>query len=570
MISRWLLAPVLLCGQAYSSDYYCDTDPCEEQTQTSIGIQGIFLTERMDDIIPEGRPEMTGIQMMDIEIPGGAECLGLILEPYLGREVTKETVIEIKQQIMTYYVDQGMRMLGVSVPSQITKGGVVQFLITKKSFGSPIYIGEGWYDCEKLGCYLDVCPNQEICEDTLLNDLAWLNFNPFRYARMRYVQSDERDVVDIEFEVKTRRAIRFYERADNTGFASSGYGRFYSGVILGNMFNRGDILSLEYQFSNKFKRLQEFTGNYTCYLPWQHIFSLYGMYASVKPIVPFNSIHARAYQVKPRYTIIFKPLYTPFQQRVTFGFDYKYTNSSILNLSTLEGQIQPLPGALRREINITQLLLEYTLFHHICNHDISFDLQFYASPFKFLPHQSNQAYNAQRPHSKPLYCYLYVTAGDVYTVCNTMTISLLLRGQVASRTLPAAELFSIGGYDTVRGYHEAEVTGDNGFIANLELRTLPFCVTPKNRGKILFLAFLDFGLSNNWNVTQSVVPGAKRIPHTQYLLGIGPGLRYSINPNFQFRCDYGFKLHKLFRGNLSDNQLLRGSGQVHLGALASF
>lgn len=565
-----ILAPAFLCGQPCLAQPCCESDDCEQQEQTSMGIQGIFLTESMEEIMPDGRPMVTGIQVMDVDVPGGIDCLASILEPYLGCPMTTETLIEIKQQIMNYYIDQGMRMMGVSVPSQITAGGVVQFLVIRKRFGNPTYIGEGWYDCEKLGCYLDVCPHQEICEDTLLNDLAWLNFNPFRQARMRYVPSDEQDVIDIEFEAKTRRSVRLYQRGDNTGSANTGYGRLYSGIIYGNMFGRGDILSFEYQFSNHFHRLQEYTANYTCYLPWKHIFTLYGMYASAKPSVPFNQNRAHAYEVLPRYTIPFKPLYTPLQQSVIFGFDYKHSDSAIINLSSLVGTIQPVPGAVRQEINVTQLMLGYTLYDTLCNHSLYFNFEFYASPFTFLEHQSNHAYSRQRPHAKAKYCYLYMTAGDVITVCDSMTVSLLLRGQIASNTLPATELFSIGGFDTVRGYHEAEISGDNGFIANLELRTLPFCVTPKNNGRVILLAFVDFGLSNNRFIRQSVAPGARRIPHTQYLLGVGPGLRYTINPYFQFRCDYGFKLHKLIGGGLVNGRLLGGFGQVHLGALISF
>jgi hemolysin activation/secretion protein len=46
-----------------------------------------------------------------------------------------------------------------------------------------------------------------------------------------------------------------------------------------------------------------------------------------------------------------------------------------------------------------------------------------------------------------------------------------IQGQVADGPLVSSEQLSIGGLDTVRGYLESEVLGDNGIVGNLELRS---------------------------------------------------------------------------------------------------
>lgn len=566
--SRWLVPSFLLCAEILSTQLQATS---MEQPSTSKGIQGIVLTGNPEEVLPEGRPGMDGVYAIDIEIPGGARALGDLLEPFLGKPVTKKTVIAIKQKIMTYYVDQGIKMIGVELPAQRTKGGVVQFLVIRKRFGKPIYKGESLFDEEQLNDRLGISPGQEIADDVLQTNLSWLNKNPFSYTKMKYVKGDERDVLDIEFTSKSRSPIRVYVKGDNTGSAHTGYGRLYTGFAWGNAFFRGDILSFEFTTSNEFKRLQKYSANYTCFLPWQHIFNVYGSYAIVKPSSPNAKITAHAWEVAPRYTIPFRPIYTPLQRSLSFEFDVKNTNSSIINLNS-GGTIQPAAGRTRtrKEIYITQIVSNYTRYNSFRKHSTTFDLTFALAPFKFLPHQTKRDYNKIRPHSRPQYCYLNITAGDVITIPETLTIAVLLRGQIASTTLPSTELFNIGGYDTVRGYHEAVCSGDNGFIANLEFRTPKYKIFPCCKGKLLFLAFVDYGISNNWFIKQSTNPRAKHIPHTLSLLGVGPGMRYTINPNFQFRCDYGFKLHHLF-ANTKDLKVLRGGfGQWHVGALASF
>src|SRR5262249_7456373 len=51
------------------------------------------------------------------------------------------------------------------------------------------------------------------------------------------------------------------------------------------------------------------------------------------------------------------------------------------------------------------------------------------------------------------------------------TLSLRVDGQVASEPLISNEQFGAGGVNSVRGYHEGEVFGDNGWHVSLEQKT---------------------------------------------------------------------------------------------------
>lgn len=570
MISKWLIAPFLLCGEILSTQLHAQ-EAQQQPPKKARGIHGIFLTSKREDIISTGRPDATGIQVMDFNVPGGAQPLIKLLEPYLGKPVKKKTVIEIKQKIMTYYVEQGNSMIGVEIPSQKTVGGVIQILVIQKRFGRPVYKGEALFNNERLGRLLSIEPGQEIAEDVLRNNLSWLNKNPFHVTDMKFVPGEEPDVINIQFTSKKRRPIRTYVKGDNTGSATTGYGRIATGFAWGNAMWRGDLLSFEYKFSNEFNRLQNYNTNYTCFLPWKHILTVYGTYAKAKPANPKSRITAISWQARARYNIPFRPLYKPFQQSLAFEFDVKHTNSSVFNLSGTEPIIQPLTNPrVNKQIYVTEFLIDYTAFNKIGKHSLNFNINVGGMPFTFLPQQSRKEYNRIRPHSKPKFVRLGITFGDVITFKSRSSISILLRTQLTPWTLPSTELYSLGGYNTVRGYHQSEIAGDNAFVANLELRSPDYKTMPKKKGRLTGLVFIDYGLCNNLYHKQSKKPGAKRIPHTEHLLGMGPGIRYNVNPTFQLRMDYGFKLHKLFSHSKSQSKLHAGSGQLHIGALASY
>lgn len=540
------------------------------------GIRGIFLTGKAENIIPEGRPNVRGVEILDVEIPGDPKALKAILEPYLGKKLTIETATEIKGKILLYYKSQQRPFVGVELPQQKTTSRVLQVLISKKQFGKPIYKGEMWYSDEQMNRYLGITPHQEIVEDTLQNNLSWMNRNPFHYSQSKFVPGEEAGVVDLEISTKTRRAVRVYGRADNTGSASTGYERFSTGFSWGNALWLGDLLTFEYTCSNDFAKYQSYMGNYTSFLPWKHIFMLFGNYATVKPVIPIApntppptiSSTAHSTQVYAHYTIPFKPLYKPSKQQIIFGFEYKNTNSNTVSLSDGVVETQDIGRPTNTLLNISQFYGNYTFSSKMPTHDIAFSLDLYGSPGAMLPHQSNATFNTLRPNSHNYYFYSYLTFANTWTIPKTMSISLLFRGQISNDTLPSTELFNLGGYNTIRGYHEAELSTDNGFMANLELRSLPLNLWRAAGDQLVFLFFIDYGIGNNWFVQSTA--STPKPPSTQYLLGTGPGLRYTINPYLQVRADYGFKLHQLFTSNKSEEQLRLGFGQFHLGLLLSY
>jgi hemolysin activation/secretion protein len=58
-----------------------------------------------------------------------------------------------------------------------------------------------------------------------------------------------------------------------------------------------------------------------------------------------------------------------------------------------------------------------------------------------------------------------------FIIKTNWTLSLAVDGQLSNEPLPANEEFGIGGVASVRGYHEGEIFGDEGWHASVELKT---------------------------------------------------------------------------------------------------
>jgi hemolysin activation/secretion protein len=121
-------------------------------------------------------------------------------------------------------------------------------------------------------------------------------------------------------------------------------------------------------------------------------------------------------------------------------------------------------------------------------------------------------------------------------------MALLLRatGQYATTSLVVGEQFSVGGPDSVRGYPQGELLGDDGFSIGGELR-----VSPVPTVDVVQLAFfIDYG----WVAVKNPAAGADR---ENALTGTGVGLRFGVPSNgfrlpvlshLMGRVDLGFPL----------------------------
>jgi hemolysin activation/secretion protein len=121
------------------------------------------------------------------------------------------------------------------------------------------------------------------------------------------------------------------------------------------------------------------------------------------------------------------------------------------------------------------------------------------------------------------FTYATINLTRVQTITSFLRAIVRASGQVTSAPLVVSEQFSLGGPDTVKGYHFRELVGDNGFNAGAELRVLPIPGERADEKSEIFQLSLgiDYGLVEQ----RKPAPGEDK---TQRILGYGPGVRLNV------------------------------------------
>jgi hemolysin activation/secretion protein len=506
----------------------------------------------------EERAALESQEVIAIHVPCNQVVLGSVLQNYIGAQISEENLQALKESISAHFMQEGNSLCVVQIPEQNVSSGRVTLTLLSAKVGRVCVEGNAWFWTSSILSAFALSENEHLEERDLLNNAAWVNRNPFLHTSLILSKGEELGSTDIKILTKDRFPARFYVGADNTGNSFSGNTRMFTGLN----FSLGLNTLISYQFTSgpDFPEFLAHYGNITYSLPCKHEISFYGGYATMHPeIENFQSKGIDA-QASFRYKIPFKPLYTPFQQQILFGADFKETNSSLFFLGALPSGEAALIPVENKTAQLLQFMLGYQLESKTQSYDLEFRAESYFSPAKMLPNQTPSDYNALRLGANTRYLYARASLGShLYQLPLEFSLSFLLRGQAATGALLPSEQYRLGGYDTVRGYQEGVYLADNAVIANVELRTKSW--SPLNRytslkDALYFLVFLDTAYGYNFASTPA-------FPKDAWLMGVGPGMRYSIGPYLIARCDYGFRIHNTSFGN---SQL----GRVHFSLVLAY
>ncbi len=502
-------------------------------------LKGIVLIEEESDLERYAKKDIRGLEVF-VDVPGGSENLNKMLSPFFDEPLTENSIKNVIQTISRYYLDNYRPMISVEVPAKQDITDCVLRLIVKESrVGSFSIVDKSCRSKAILSRYMKLQEGDRINERVILKDVDFINRNPFRRADVIYSSGEKPYTTDIVVNVNERRPFRCYAGADNTGVESTGTERWYTGFNTAYFFAFDAQLNYQFTASYDPHRFYSHTGQVQMMLPWQQVLNLYGGYSSVHAHVDFPGMgnHGESSQASLRYII---PLFPTRASRheVSAGFDFKRTNNNLL----FTEESTPFFG---QTVNLTQIMGRYTGHWEGNKSHLDYDLEAYYSPGKWLPDQKNSNFESLRPGATNQWIYGRGAIGYLQQLPLQFWLDSQLRAQLASGALLPSEQLGIGGYDTVRGYDEREINKDNGLIFNLEIRTprarffsLIGCVNPsvKLKENLQFLGFFDYGIGKDNSIN---FPN----PRTQYLMSVGPGVRYTFDPTIAVRVDYGFRLH---------------------------
>lgn len=506
-----------------------------------------------------------GVVFKDLTPPGECGDLGRRLTPIaIGQPLTRKVLEELRREIVLYYRENDRPIVMVVVPEQDVTDGVLQLAVIEGKVGDVIVKGQRHFSEHRIRKNIHLEKGDAIDSDQLLTDVQWLNQNPFRQTNIVFGPGEKNGTTNVELITKDRLPFRIYAGGDNTGTPLVGRTRLFTGINWGNVFGLDHILSFQWTTSDDVHKFLSYTGSYSIPLPWRHTLSFFGGYSSVRPHLTGLRSEGWSAQASARYKIPIFQTYGVFQQDIQIGYDFKETNNNLLfagTSSAIETKV----------IQLGQFVGTYHFSYLPPKHILNFDLDVILSPAQnWYDHQTTADYHKLQPGSSPIYTYAVATVMDDYAFSSRKLHRgwrLFYQGriQMSNKILLPSEQFSLGGYYTVRGYNERLVNYDNAGCVNIEIRTPNFEPWRYAMGKNInegfyALAFIDYGYG--WP-HRHAKPKEKHLDagnHT--LIGVGPGLRYSINRYFTARCDLGFPLTTVENNGRSPH--------IHFGLLASY
>lgn len=495
-------------------------------------IQGIIISGS-SELISEDDQE-TGISFHELTLPGNEKTLRRKLSTLLGKPIDEENLIEGERIILMFYKDCGRPFVMVDIPEQKVSNGIVHFLVKEGKVGKVSFSGNSWTPSTQIKKSIRQRENEPVDIKLLQGDMIWLNRNPFRETVMVLNPGQEEGTTDIQFVSEDHFPYRIYVGGDNTGFESTGKGRFFTGVNFGNLFHLDQRLSYQYTVSTKWGSFYAHTGQYIIPVPWRHILEFYGGYSGIRARMPINRMKSsgNAWQGSMRYIIPLSPV-KAYTHEVKVGVDYKQTNVNLV--------FDAIP-ILGNASVITQFFVGYNASYEHRIAKTSLEVQWFMSPGDIFPHQSKKDYSSLRPYAKARYTYLRSSVTPIFQLPKNFEAVVKSEFQISNRNLLSSEQFGLGGLYTVRGYDERVINTDNAFLLSGELRTPPIGVFKKNPTRpqeemLQFLTFVDYG----FGINHQAYPGEKNY---LYLLSTGFGLRYRFKHHVNWRVDWGIPIHR--------------------------
>lgn len=517
-------------------------------------LRGVVFVAGSNAIQPEG-VNTDGIRIDSVPFLETGEFRALA-EPYLGQPLTLRALNRLTRDVVLHFRRHGRPVVDVLVPEQNVSNGTVQILIVEGRLGTVRTEGNTWFTTEQISSSVRAPAGDVIEGGPLLEDLAWINRNPFRQVDLVFMRGAAAGETDVVLRTRDRYPLRVYTGYEDSGNALTGFDRVLAGANWGNAFGRDEQLNYQLSASPDFRKMIAHSGSYIAPIPaWRHTLTVFGSHAKSRPELAGGmfDLKGRAWQIGARYRV---PLATPpggWTRTITAGVDFKRSNNDLSFGGT---------QVFAQENDVVQGIAAFSAGRSDPRGVTSGELTVALSPGGITSGNRTRAFQAARSMARPDYAYARLELERLTKL--PAGFSWLARGtaQIASANLLGSEQLGLGGAHSLRGYEEREANGDNGLVLINELHLPPFRVARAfGRGetsdRLDPLMFFDCGAV----ASHKRLPGE---PKRLELASAGVGMRYSLRGNLSLRADYGWQLKE---SGVSDG---RRSSRGHLSVVLAY
>ena len=465
------------------------------------------------------------------------------VKQFVGREKTAADVEGARDALERFFHDQGYPTVLVNIPEQSVQNRVIRLDVIENRVGTVKVTGNRWFSTEKIIDELpSLAPGRVIRLQQLQVEVNRLNRNPDFKVVPDMQPGVAPESVDLTLKVEEKFPLHGSLELNNRSSHDTTALRLNAALRYDNLWQREHSLSLQYQTApEKPGEVQVVSSSYTLPALWDHDDKLvvYGVLSNTDTAsaAGFNNI-GKGNIIGLRAIIPLQGV-GEYNHTAVLGFDYKDFQETV-----------GLAGSTGIKTPVTYF--PFSLAYSSSLRDDSGVTSFNTGvniAFRGMvtnPHQFEDKRFKARGN------YISLTAGAERSQKLPGDFSMLVRldGQLADQPLIANEQFVAGGVESVRGYRESEVSGDNAIHGVFELAG-PNLLKSVGKDGFNLTPYLFFDAAALW--VKEPLPGQDDATEIE---GTGFGLRGTLFGGFEFQTDYGFALR-------DTNRIASGDSYLH-------
>ena len=457
-----------------------------------------------------------------------------VLSPYIGEQYGLEGLSAARDALEQAIIESGFAFHRVSLPPQDLLGGTVQFKISRFSIGNIAVEGNEFFDDENIKNSVPELSQGETPNTRLLSrSLKIANEHASKSTVLRFSEGAESDSIDAVLEVKDRDPQVFFVSVDNTGPEDGELWRSTLGYQHGNLFNSDHSMTATLTIAPEDTEVTTQIGiNY--HIPmYRHGASIDLLFSESDSAGETGGGDDAGQGITPGvgggqaleitgegrvYGFIYnRPLLTDssFSHSWSAGLQHKnFDNTSEFDSVELTGA----------DIISVPLELSYSFSRQ--NPGNSF---FGSITLAQEVGDDDSEYNDDRVEAESGWTALRFNVTYDQLFADKYLFHVGFSGQQTDALLISGEQFGIGGEGTLRGFEERSVTGDSGYLLNLELWLPPLTVAD-----LRFLVFADWGHTEYNDGDLPFNTGVEFDPSS-----MGAGMYWAWKENLSVSLNYG-------------------------------
>lgn len=434
----------------------------EEPVSTTAGEPPAAVAEPA----PESERAERRIDIFNYSVRGNTVLSRMEVEravyPFLGPQRLVADAEKARDALEQAYRTKGYETVGVEIPEQDVRGGVVIFNVVELKVGRLRVIDSDWYSPNDIKARAPslaegAVPNyNDVARDlTNLNRVAGRTITPTLRA------GEVPGTVDVDLTVEDKPPVTATVELNDRYSNRTERLRMTMGASYTNLFQRDHSLSLQAQFAPEAVE-QTWVVSASYLAPIRGTpFSIvaYGVH-SESDVAAVNDINVLGSgDIFGLRAIANLPTAGKWVQQVITGVDYKNFKET-LTADGLKGETPIDYASATLGYSASRITEDSKL-------DLSLSLNFGIRGIG----ATDSEYRLKRYGSKASWSYLKLDAAYNRVLPADFLASVRFSGQVAGDPLISNEQFGAGGYDSVRGYYESQELGDYGAWLQLQLDT---------------------------------------------------------------------------------------------------